>query len=563
MGTDWPPSTGNGNPPASSSEPALPSGRQSASRPMALSRPFATTSQLRERLRTDAMQQAVSELSVLTEQLLELPGRLKEASLAALRNRQYVEAVEAFVDLAKAAWEAMATDTLQDTIASQDYRLLAVTAGRRVNRLQQEVATLSSGTWAGHAARGGKRAGPLGNERAQRIAEALGRWRIALGVSQGRGPSITDLGLALDDLRAAVGYASQDNATLLLQHAMTLGGQAIGGIVGLLLIANAAGAIAQNQPHAAQDSLVAGFVALVWIYSLLLSSRGRFSLWYMAAGARRRLQEDDRTAGLIALAVWRWVAQTLAVLGIVAATVWVGIQLRSAARGIFTAGQAMRAFVDALSVPSHLALLSGLAGAVLLVPLVVALPATITYQVQLARQLAGDDQRAPVARRVPLDAALAALATHTLVVLVASLGVLMLTGNTQPLATIAGVALTWQSIDVAAASILLYLLAIAVPYRTGIARWRSRQLALLGERTRDVTSKLSRLGDTPVLEEDVTTMQYSVARLQYFHLQEEDARREPGTPYAPIAVVVALLTALAVAVGAGDALLRLASTIAF
>lgn len=122
MESDWPllsPTPSGGIPAPPPPDQAALVGRQRLSAPLSLSNPLMTTSQLRERQRSDAMQQAVSELSVLTEQLLELPARLKEASLAILRNHQYVEAVEAFADLAEAAWQGMATETIRMSSAAR------------------------------------------------------------------------------------------------------------------------------------------------------------------------------------------------------------------------------------------------------------------------------------------------------------------------------------------------------------------------------------------------------------------------------------------------------------
>ncbi len=529
------------------------------------SRPLSATSQLRARQRADAAQQAVSELSVLTEQLLELPGRLDRARLATARGRQFVAAVESFADLASMAWRGMAEDTFEETTNSQAYRQLAVAAARRVSRLQQEAATpVASGNWRDLVGKKGRNAGPLTRWRMDRISAALARWRTALGVSEGRAPSMAALGRALEDVRSAVGWAGLDGGTLVLQRIVTLWPLIVGGIIGVLLIAAATGAFALKLDNASSLTVAAGFVALLWIAHLALFTGGR-SLGARMGPARRRLMEGERHSVEGALAGWRWSALVIIGLSMVGGTALASYHLQSAGRAIISSSQLFAQGVRALASGDALATLVVLAGGLLIAPLLVTLPATLTYQAQLARDLAGSPRQMPHARRVMLPFALGALGVHTFVALSVTLVALALFGRLPgPLTRLGGVAITWQGVIIASVIFALYLAAVEVPFRAGMARWRAGRLAAIDTGKHELTAKLNRLAPEPeAATDDVTTMQYSVARLQYLRLQEDDARHESMGAFAPVATLFAALIVLIIAALAGDAIARFATLARF
>jgi len=58
---------------------------------------------------------------------------------------------------------------------------------------------------------------------------------------------------------------------------------------------------------------------------------------------------------------------------------------------------------------------------------------------------------------------------------------------------------------------------------------------------RDLSTRLDKLPQEPALADEVTTVQYDVARLQYLKLQEEEFRRARGVPYSPLSFVVAFV----------------------
>ena len=559
MGSEWSmpplmPEQGSGAypTPATVDVPALPSSDTQIHQ--RLSRPMSVTSALRAHQRAESAQQAISELSVLTEQLLELPERLARTNLARQYATQLHEAMEAFAELARLAWDGLATEKLDEIATTPAYRQRAVAATRRVSRLQQEAAATRPVTDEGLALdlRAPKRVGPLWNRRVRLYTNALSLWRVGLGVSRGVAPHLPTLGMALEELRAAVGLAGMSSFTLVMQRAITLPGIVLGGVIAAFYVSAAACAITLRLlPYANVLTVVALVLMLLWSYSFWLSSVSTLSLWKIMGVVRWRLSEMERDAGLGLLNGWRWFATIvvfLASLGSIAGAGWLlrdEIAPQSALRQV----RDLTDVLHLLGSPPVLPTLIVLTTVLLLVPIVVALPATLTYQGLLTRDMAANAGYLPVTRRATLFPALHTLSFHLLLVLALAAGPLVVGGIPwQPFVATAQMRISPFAFVVAAVIIAAYLFLIEVPFRLGSMRWRRSKLAGIATQKRELGTKLNHLGPEPMVVDDVSTMQYDVARLQYLRLQEDDVRRESAAPYgAPeefAALVIALLTGI-------------------
>ncbi len=538
---------GPGSQPTSTSYPRL-------SQPSArLSQPIGTTGGLRARRQAEAVQQAQSELNVLTEQLLDLPARLHATGLARAKGRQMHEAVEAFTELAALAWAGLAEGRFAEVAAMPVYRQRAVAATRRVSRLQQEAASarpLVESDWELPAptprATGGAsmRVAPLWRFRTRLYAEALTAWRRGLQGGDGGGPAVFSLGTALEDLRAAVGFASMSTAHIIFFRLLTFLAVFIGGFVAASVVGVAASSFVLGLgAPAVMFALAAGALTVVWAYAVSLLITGRISLRFVMGAVRWRLIEAESHVSLGLLTGWHWIATTLgllAALGTLGYAGWLFAHTLQAGGVLYGASGLAEILRHAVGVP--LVILAGTVGVLLALPLLVALPALLIYQGMLGRELARGTARPPQMRQVALGGALPVLAFVTLLGLAGLLAVARhVPALTQPLLVTRYGQLTPLAPAALAIIVLLYLLAVAFPYARGTRRWRQARLDEVEAQQREVAVRLDRLAPEPALAEDVPTVQYDVARLQYLKLQEEDFKRTRASPYGVAAAFFALV----------------------
>jgi outer membrane murein-binding lipoprotein Lpp len=531
------------------SQPLLSQPRLSQPR---LSQPLVSGA-LRSRRQAEAAQQAQSELSVLTEQLLDLPERLQEAGLAREKARQMQEAMEAFVELAALAWAGMADGNFTEVAATPVYRQRAVAVTRRVSRLQQDAASatpLPEGDWSqptpprlGVETKTTHR--PLLWRLRTRIAqEALFAWRQGLHSGDGNSFNVPTLGLALEDLRAAVGFTGMPTPWIVFWRALVFLAIFVGGLIAATTVGVAASGFVVGL-GAPAGTLAVAAVALtaVWGYAVALLMTTRVSLRFVVGATRWRLVEAESHVSQGLLAGWHAIVGTLALLGSLGTIGYAGWRF---AQTLQPGGALVNAptLVDLLRrvLGEPLMILAGATGVVLALPILVALPALLIYQGMLAREMARGTPRPPQQRRVVLGSALPVLTFWTLVGLA---GVLALAraipalmqsfvvtqyGQISPVAPLAG------GIVVA-----LYLAAVGIPFAVGTRRWRLAKLNDLAAQRRDLSARLAALAPDPALADDVTTAQYDVARLQYLRLQEDDINRIAPTPERPAALVLAFV----------------------
>jgi hypothetical protein len=525
-----------------------------------VSTPLSPTGALRARRQAEAAQQALSELSVLTEQLIELPERLRQAGLARQKGQQLQEAMEAFTELAALAWSGIAEGRLNDVAATPLYRQRAVAATRRVSRLQQETTTsrpVNPAEWDRavqiELARARKRVGPLWRLRTQRYLEVLGIWRAALQTERAGTANGMVLGNALEDLRAAVGFAGMQTAQIIFFRVVVFIALVFGGLVAATAIGVAASTLTLGLWNtAATLTTVAVGLTLLWSYLLGLFLLGRISLRFVLGAVRWRLIESESHTSQGLLSGWNWVAALVAMLASIGTLGYAGWLLHFA----FLPGGALHtvnSLTDALQhiVGTPLHIVTSAVGVTLALPLLVALPSLLIYQGMLGRELAQSGARAAQARQLTLNVAMPLLVFHTLLVLTVAVAVARsIPGLTQPLFTLHGVQLSWIAPIVAVVIIGLYLFVIVRPYRVGMRRWRAARLGALQGQMRDLTTKLDQLGAAPTMPEEASAVQYDVARLQYLRLQAQEVTQTRRAPFGAAeqfgAFLLVLITALLV-----------------
>jgi hypothetical protein len=526
-----------------------------------LSRPTTITSALRVRQRSETVQQTISELSVLTEQLMELPERLARARLAHQRSQQLQEAMEAFADLAWLAWDGLATEKLDEVATTPAYRQRAVAATRRISRLQQEAATSRPVSPEGVTIETpSQRVGPLWNQRVRLYTDALELWRAGLGVSNGTQPQIGTLGLAMEDLRAAVGLAGVSGFNLVLFRIISWLGIILGGLAVVAYIAAAASAITLRlSPVLWLLTVVALFLMLQWSYGFWITSASALSLWKITGVVRWRLHEHEHDAIMGILTGWRWftsVVITLAQLGALAVAAFLLRDQVQQPQGALLHLSSLNDVLLYLASGKQLAVLVALAGVLIAAPVVVALPFTLTYQVMLLRDMARHSGFMPGARRVALFPSLHTLSFHLLLALVAAGAPIVAFGAPwSPFISSYYFTLSPLALIIAGVIVVLYLACVDLPFRIGSARWRRTRLTSVLTQKHELSVRLEQLGPEPTVADDVPTMQYDVARLQYLRLQEDDIRREHVTAYSVRENLIALVIALATGVIAENALM--------
>ena len=530
------------------------------SQPLTTSNPLSPTGALRARRQTEAGQQATSELGVLTEQLLELPGRLRQAGLAQQKGRQLQEAMEAFTELAALAWSGLAEGQLNEIAALPIYRQRAVAATRRVSRLQQDTATsrpITEGTWDLPAPitqeRSVNRTGPLWRYRIRLYQIALSTWRAALTTERAGTASGANLGTALEDLRAAVGFAGMGTVQIVMWRLLAFLAVFFSGLIAAIAIGVAASTLTLGLWSTAGTlTTVAVLLTFIWSYMLGLLLIGRTNARFIMGAVRWRLIENERHTSQGLLAGWNWVTTMVALcaaLGTIGGAGWLMYQA-------FLPGGALHPITDLQSTLQHatglpLHIVASATGILLVLPLIVALPSFLMYQGMLGRELAKNSARPPQVRRVALGTALPLFVFHTLLVLTVVLALAhQVTLLTQPLVSWQRFQLSWVTPLVIATVVILYYQMIATPFRNGVRQWRQARLGGIQTQKRDLSAKLDHLTDGSNTTEEVTAIQYDVARLQYLKLQEDEFGKASGTAFGPWeqigALVIILITALLV-----------------
>lgn len=507
--------------------------------------PATPSNLLRARQRVETSQSALSELNVLNEQLIALPDRLRERGVAREQREPFFEALTAFTALAGQAWEGLAADDLDRVATTAEYRQSAVAASRRISRLQQEAAVPR----AEDDLRPVPGPGLLWRPRVHRVQGALVRWREGLRTGAAS-PDLPTLGGALEALQAALGLAGLSTASFMLHRIITITLLTLTGLIAAIYLAAGTSALTLGSPVGPQLITIAA-VALAWYcFSLWMQTGSNRSLWWLAGAARWRMLAYGSRAGLTGLGIWRWFwsLATLAAL--------VGMLVRfamGAPRHTIMAINSLHAAVTALAGPL-LPVTVALLGLALVAPPLIHLPASLSVQIGLARDLAGFRARLPAARATLVSPALGVAAWNTAYLLTAALLVIQAL-RPAPFWHMGWFQISWFGLATAIVVVGVYLLAIEGPYRLGLDRWRQERLDILIGQKHDLNARLNRLDDAPPAPDDVGAIQYEVTRLQYVQLQESDLLHERAGPFRPRTLAAALAIILVVALLLDSALM--------
>lgn len=512
--------------------------------------PLSPTGALRVRQRIETTQQALSELGVLTEQLIALPERLQQNGVAREQWLALHDALTVFTELAALAWDGLAEDRLDQLATTPRYRQYVTAATRRINRLQQEAATPKTlPTAAAHG-------GPFWSWRTRVYQQALEQWRGALRRSLGGAPGVFALGTALEALRAATGQTALSGLSLVLQRALVVIAIALGVLTILTALVTGAALYYNNAGGRAALVLGAGALTLAAWSGVLWLLEGEGSLWALAGAVRSRLREREGDAGQAALALWRWVWLPLALAGDLVAVGGAAWLLASdpARWGLAGLGGDFNRAMAALA-GKPLDLLLAVTAVTLAAPLVVLLPFSMAYQGALAADLASDAARLPVGRRVALPFALRTLIWHLLPLLAGGLAAARLAGLDGGVLLRYGVGrVSWLAVVALGIILAGYYGLVEIPYRVGNGRWLRARLAVLEAQKREIAARLDRMEASAALLSDVPAVQYDVARLQFLQLQADDAARQSGMPISLRARLLALVLLIVVALLLDNAL---------
>ena len=514
------------------------------------------TAQMRSVQPPDVAKQALSELTVLSRELIALPALLEANGLARTNRRSYFDAVQAYVGLARLSWEAVAEERLEQSGAEPEYRQQAIAVARRVSQLQQECRTLSANT-----AFQLPRTVPSQWRRRTRLA------RRGLNAFQDRitaTPDALAMGRGLFALR---GYAA-----LAAGRRFELGllGLLLNATLSLLVLAGLGGAFAIAAALAGPGIVPAQAIALeaaivcAWLAVLLLGTRGPLPLDLLLGASVFSLTRSTRNiqpgAPLVAglLRAW-WIV--VGVLGMLATLGALALSVRDIVRAGLPATPTDP--IQATTLAASLLIGGFLPAAMvsLAALLALALPVYLVTFLRGAAELAGGASWIAPARRYALAPALTALAPIEGALLVGTWLATTTAGWQERAlltATLGGTTLTLtpRGLALFLALALPYLLLVELPYRRGMARWRRNWLRDLAERRADVESHVRRLsvpdpesGTQDTSDENLRAMQYDMVLLQFYQSKMEDVSHTPSGPYAPGAVLFALVVFAVVALG--------------
>ncbi len=520
------------------------------------SAPLARTPTLTQQMRTmqppDVARQAMSELGVLARELATLPELLEVSGLARTHRRGYFEATQAYLGLARQAWESVAEERLEQSGAEPEYRQRAIAVARRVGQMQQECRAASDNEHFPLP----RKSPLLWSRRVALVGKGLRAWQARLAPT----PDPREMGTGLFLLRGYLGLANAGTLDLLLLDLLTSGALVLLGLLGAGLLILLGGTLAGgSELPVAGVAGAALATALVWGLLLLLAVRGPVPLGVLLGAAvfspGRTSRHGQPGAPFVAGLLRAWWLLT----GIVGAVALLfGLGLGGALVGVREPFPPVADVAQGAALAGSLLTLTTLpaATASLGALVLLALPVLFVTMLRFAAEVAGSPSWVPGARRYALPPALTLLAPLTCLTLVGAWLGSDAAGWQQ--ITFAGLAvggmrlaLTLRSLLVLLALALPYLLLLDLPYRIGMLRWRRAWLGDLSARRADVESHVRRLsvsdprsGAQDTSEENLRAMQYDLVLLQFYRDKIAEAEHTPSAPFTLAGSVIALAVAV-------------------
>jgi hypothetical protein len=504
----------------------------------------------------DVARQAMSELGVLARELATLPELLEVSGLARTHQSAYFDATQAYLGLARQAWESVAEERLEQSGSEPEYRQRAIAVARRVSQMQQECRAASENQHFPLS----RKTPLLWSRRVALVSKGLRAWQERLAPT----PDPRDMGTGLFLLRGYLGLASGGVLDLMLLDLLTSGVLVLLGLLGAGLLILLGATLAGGSTVPASGLAVAtAATALVWGLVLLLVVRGLVPLGVLLGAAvfspGRTSRHGHPGAPVVAalLRVW-WLF--IGVVGAVA--LLLGLGLGGALIGVREPFPPVADVVQGVALVGTLVALTiapaALAGLVALTLL--ALPVLVVTILRFAAEVAGSPSWVPAARRYALPPALTLLASITCLALVgawlgaSSAGWQQVTFAALTIGSVR-LALTLRGLLLLLALALPYLLLLEVPYRIGMLRWRRAWLSDLSARRADVESHVRRLsvsdprsGAQDTSDENLRAMQYDLVLLQFYREKIAEAEHTASAPFAWTGSLIALAVAIVGAV---------------
>jgi len=495
------------------------------------SRPLSATSALRlHRQRKESEQLALNELNVMTEQLLSIPQRLYESGIAKQQVAQLQQAMEAYTRLATITWEGVTTDTLGDIYNSSTYRQYFTGANRAVNALLQEAANVRPSI---HEVI--KLSTPLyWKSRIACYEASLLLWRTAIGINDQTSPDLILMGQAVESLRATVGLGGMSYAGIFLNRATNIITFIAGiGILAVFVAATASAYTVGQKSTGITFSIFTVFLLLFVGMTLWAASSSMYALQTVTGATYWRLFDRDDQFGRNVLTGWRWLIQSLFLVGLFGVA-GIGIReiiisLPSSNGSIFSGPFLFYLDGFTLRIAPYLIAVAGIA---LAQPWIAALPVTVSYQVMLSSDLARGKEFIPIGRLPFLQPALQILVYHLFWLLAIISSVFVTTQMNLPtLLAYPHIHVTYLGVILLAAVVLLYGITIELPYRLGSHSYKQTRTATIAKLQYEAKGKLAEIGPYPTQVNDTQAFQLNVSRMEYLRMQSDDLTKMRMGPY--------------------------------
>jgi hypothetical protein len=500
------------------------------------------TAQIRAMQPPDVARQAVSELGVLARELAVLPEELEVSGLAPTHQRSYFEAAQAYLGLARQAWEAVAEERLEQAGAEPEYRQRAITVARRVSQLQQECRTARGNT----TFQLPRRTPLYWRRRTALVRAGLVAFQDRLAPT----PDPLEMGRGLFRMRGYLGLAGAGSAELGLLGLLSGASIVLVALLGLgLLLQLVAALISGSLLIAVSLGSALLATALVGVLVALLVAKGPVPVELLLGAAvfspvhTTRHGDSGTPALALFLRAWWLLVGGLATLALLLALAFGG----SLAGGSMPAELPSNAMAWAQLIGTLLALVFSLPALVGLAALVLlSLPVLVLTFVRCAAEVAGSPSWVPAARRYALEPALAVLAALTSLLAVTVWIATTAAGwQTHVLVAVTRdpvpLAVSWRTLALFAALVMPGL-ALQGAYWLGMRRWRRTWLGDLAGRRADVESHVRRLsvtdprsGAQDTSEDNLRAMQYDLVLLQFYRDKIAEVARTRAAPFRPAA----------------------------
>ncbi|HLW00026.1 MAG TPA: hypothetical protein VKT82_15260 [Ktedonobacterales bacterium] len=482
-------------------------------------------------------------MTTLADQLLVLFDEIPTAGLIRQQRRAMGQHVQTYFRLADSVWEALAADQLHELTSNAAYAIAADALEQKLIQIHEECQQADHNPKA--------RGGWLWRRRARHYSRALLDWKRCMDSGSSMLPDPTACGRALYRAHGRVGLAGLHGFNYFLVISLpTLG------ILTSLLLAALLGTmnvlLPTNLPKSLTPTILAGLSTL---FILWFSTTGPSSLplivGYAVTRRRSILFAQTLRASIsvrlspgplrIALRILLTLLGTLcllALLGMLAVTAFVAQNFFSTSHTGST--QDISGYMNSLILTNLgqsfqpdsviFTLLFPVIG--LLLVILFFLPFTLSVQAGLVRALIAHPTHSPEARRYALQPALELLSFHSIILLfiailansIANLGTDSLLPDGWPL-------VSQRLLVYVAALIAPYVLLVDLPFREGMARWRSARLHDLALRRSEIAQRLSRSQPQATDQTDLRTFQDYIT-WQYYYTQEGEVKDASAAPFS-------------------------------